>query len=699
MGTSSANPDKLTTYSTNALEMDANLRTEANNVATAVNALPSNRHLPSSGDVHQALRDLVGDWHHLDEFVGDVARGFRQADSGDGVVTVSDADIARLGQVGFADRDEAIAAAEAAQRELDVLLRQNVDELDRGRLEALFADIQRGQYDPAFTVTFSEAIGVEGYVDTMALIRNTYTSTDGVYHVTQQGLGYAALLGTTLNTALDTVYQDDEDYDDPDNAALDGPDRLDYGFIEDLTTNYSGEDYVGMGPNPEEEIAVRRQGGNPVDFERDLSVLISYTNPPDWVAVDIANHRLSPMLEMHQTDYFPGNSGPEAQIWGDRSGVITNYATMLSRNSDASTTWLASSGYNADGETVAHDNLRLVLERTTGTDIDGGAALAQVVENGLTNDSIQEPVPGGYPGSMGPMREELMDRAITYIGDMDEIRNEHMHDALATGVDRNFNVIDERINQDWQDGQGMNDRILDTHDFLREVMADETAMETVTNRLDEHMRDELVGLPDNEADRQRTLEENGRLLGVFTQAEANAILEAGEGEHAERLRNAGLVDSVAGLVPYVGNANSAADILFDSSAGDLLFPGDPDIDAAQARMVEIYNESRLSTWSYIAMESIDSGAVPPNEALNQAGVAPGSDGDFLTGNPGDTNRTVMDINDMSEAQREAFANYMTANDPDNGTFAYGTDARQDRNNLSAGLNDTALSDLMNRSEG
>ena len=66
--------------------------------------------------------------------------------------------------------------------------------------------------------------------------------------------------------------------------------------------------------------------------------------------------------------------------------------------------------------------------------------------------------------------------------------------------------------------------------------------------LDTYIHDEMLDLSSDPAERQRALEENGRLLGVFTQAEANAILEAGEGEQAERLRNAGLVDSVVGLV-------------------------------------------------------------------------------------------------------------------------------------------------------
>lgn len=700
-GTSSANPEKVGTYSTDGLAMVETLRSKANEVAEALGALrgSGSRHVPSLGDADTTLNDLVGDWRHLDEFAGDVASGFRQADGGPGgVVTMSDADIARVGQVGFADRDEAITAAQDAQRRLDELLRQPPDEVDRAELDALMADIARGQYDPAFAVTFSEAVGVDGYVDAMTLIQNAYATTEGEYRVTDQGMAYAAMLGMTLTTALDTVSQDPEDYRDPSNADLPPDQMLDYGFIEDLASGYDGAEtsYNNNAPpeNPDDRVFVRFTDA--WELNRNLSVLISFTDPPDWVAVDIANGRLSPQLDEYLMDT---GSGPNALVWGDRSGSITNYATMLSRNSDASTQWLYQ-----DVQGLEHDNLELVLNRSTGYDMDDGAALAQIVENGLTNDNVHESVPGA-PSYVegGLMREELMDRAIDTIGGLDEIRNDHMYGALAAGVDENMDVIDERINGDWDDGGGMDEdglseRVLNTHDFLREVMGNEDAMRQVSTTLDEYVRDEMLGLSADPAERQRTLEESGRLLGVFTQAEANAILEAGEGEQAERLRRAGMLDSAIGLLPYAGKGNSYADLLFDRSAGDIFFPGQGPIDDAQQQRVDIFNEARLNTWTYIAIEGIDSGAYPPNEVLAAAGATPGGEGDFLTGAPGDPHRTVKPIDDMTDAQQQALATWLFPDEAEDGPFVYGSEARSDRNDLSAGLSDTALSDLMDRTE-
>jgi hypothetical protein len=698
MGTSSADPSKLGSYSTDGLALIETLRAKSNAVSEALGGL-SGPHVPAVGDVHTALTDLVGDWAHLDEFVGDVGRGFRQADSGGGVVTVSDADILRLGRVGFADRDEAIAAAQAAQRRLDELLRQPPDEIDRAELDALLADIGRGQHDPAFAVTFSNAIGVDGYVDTMTLIQNVYVTTEGEHRVTDQGMAYAAMLGATLTTALRTV-----DYNNPANANLAPGDRLSYDFVEDLTSGFQGSEHSynnNVPPeNPDDRVFVRFTDA--WELNRNLSVLMSFTDPPTWVAVDIANNRLSPQLNDHLMDT---GTGPNALVWGDRSGSVTNYATMLSRNSDASTQWLYQ---NVDG--LDDGNIELVLNRHTGHDMDDGRALAQVVENGLTNNNEHESIPGAPSYVQGaPMREALMERAIDTIGGIDEIRNDHVYGALAEGVTHNMNVLDERINGNWDDGggldeNGLSDDIKNTHDFLREVMGNEDAMRQVSTTLDNYIRDEMLGLPTDPAERQRTLEESGRLLGVFTQAEANAILEAGEGEQAERLRRAGMVDSVIGLVPGYGPVpapgyiNSVSDILFDKSAGDILYPGQGPIDDAQQQRADIFDEARLNTWTYIAIEGIDSGAYDPNQVLAAAGTTPGGEGDFLTGAPGDPHRTVKPIDDMTDAQRQALANWLFPDEADGGPFDYGTQGRRDRNDLSAGLTDTALSELMDRTE-
>jgi hypothetical protein len=567
MGTSSANPAKLTTYSADGLALLGTLRAKSNAVNDALGAL-SGPHVPAFGDVHTTFTDLVGDWLHLDEFVGHVATGFRQADGGSGVVTVSDADILRLGHVGFADRDEAIAAAQDAQRRLDELLHQRPENIDRAELDRLLADIGRGQYDTAFAVAFSEAIGVEGYVDTMALIRNVYTTTDGGWHVTDQGMAYAAMLGTTLTTALHTV-----DYGATPNLAP--GDRLSYDFVEDLTSGYRGEDYAGREHNddPNNMIWVR-QGSNGVSLDRDLSVLLSYTAPPTWVAVDIANHRLSPLLEQYASDTPIAGSygGSDVLIWGNRSGLVTNYATMLSRNSDASTQWLYQTAQGA-GE----GNLELVLGRAGAANIDDGSALARVVENGLTNGNVHESIPGA-PSYVegGLMRETLMNRAIDYIGGHDEIVNGHLNGAFAAGVDANMNVIDERINAPFQYDQGRApDGVIEayrnTHDFLRETMGNPDAALRIHQSVYEYGFDQMHSLPTDPGQRAAELNQLGRIQALTTEAETNAgvggvindmLNKSPFGPTPGSLTNFGL-----GFVPGVGSVNEVAQAM-RISAGD-----------------------------------------------------------------------------------------------------------------------------------
>jgi hypothetical protein len=153
-----------------------------------------------------------------------------------------------------------------------------------------------------------------------------------------------------------------------------------------------------------------------------------------------------------------------------------------------------------------------------------------------------------------------------------------------------------------------------------------------------------------------------------------------------------------GPVPAPGYVNSVSDILFDKSMGDILYPGQGPVDDAQQQRADIFNEARLNAWTYIAIEGIDSGAYDPNQVLAAAGATPGGDGDFLTGAPGDPHRTVKPIADMNDAQKQALANWLFPDQPQDGPFGYGTPARDDGNDLSAGLNATALSELMDRTE-
>jgi hypothetical protein len=675
MPTSSADPAKLNQYSTDGLALIAALRPKATTLNEAITSLSSsgNRHVPAVGDVHTQFTDLVDDWFHLDEFCGDVANGFLSADHGPSsrVLTFDDSTIAQFGQVGSAARDEAILAAQEANRRLQELLRQRPEDIDQGELDQLFADIGRGQYDPAFAVTFSEAAGVHGYVDAMSLIRERYTTTEPYWQVNQQGLAYAAMLGTTLTTALDTVVQDEDDYRDPNNANLSPGDRLDYGFIEDLTQGYQGEDWTSGGPhavNPDDLVYVR-EGSTPFDLEMNLSVLISYTDPPTWVAVDIANNRLSPRLEDYGADYGGGSS---VYIWGEeRSGIITNYADMLSRNSDASTQWLY---YDTNG--LEHDNVELALERVTDSDADGGRALAQIVENGLTNTTLNEPIPGA-PDYVrgGPMREALMERVIDVTAAQGEINNDHMNEAFSAGVDANMNVIDERINAPFRYDEGQRpDGVIgeyqNVHDFLRETVRDPEAGMEVRQSVYEYGLEQIDDLPADPEEREARLRQLGRIQGVATEAEENAgmgpVIDEMLQNNEFGPKPGGPINYGLGFIPVVGTVNDVAGAMGISVGdgvnwlGEELLGQDYDNlsrEEQEARVARAEDKLNRSIW---LSTSLYDDTTPQGEELRQS-----AQGQSFV-NPDGSLKT-----NMTEAEQQDFREWAVAN--------VGNDVRQGPN--------------------
>jgi hypothetical protein len=239
MGTSSADPHKLDEYATEGVELVSALRTKVNDVTDALDALSasSSEHLPQYPGLDEMLTDLVDDWAHQDEFVGDVAHGFFEADDGrhevGEVIQVADSTLLAEGEIGYADRDVAIAEAEEMAEELDRLQEEgaSAEEMDQ-----FVAMAERGQYDPAFAVMFSEQAGVDGYADATALIRDTYADEG-------RDLGDAipqvAVLSTVLTTALDTLPRGENDeYRDSSNADLPAGARLDSDFVYDLTRGY-----------------------------------------------------------------------------------------------------------------------------------------------------------------------------------------------------------------------------------------------------------------------------------------------------------------------------------------------------------------------------------------------------------------------------------------------------------------------------
>lgn len=571
-GTSQANPTKLALYAEDGMAMVTTLEGKVTVVSDAADALArSGTSVSGIADLVAGLEELCADWYHLDEFAGDVAAGFLaylEARSGIGpqlpglVVTLTDSRLARLGQVGYADRDRAIADANAAAAELQVLRdRLGARGIDPDEVGDLMDRIARGQYDPAFAVTFSEAVGVDGYVEAMAAIRSAYQGD-----VPDAGIDAVEVLAVTLTTALDTRPGIRASHrHDPSNADLATDQRLGDDVVDDL-------------------VNMELPWEGPFEFggsEQDLSLLMSFTVPPTSVAVAVANARLTPNLE----STLPWDMTAHGQQWGDRGDVVANYGRMLAANPDASALWLYSS---PGGDT---NNLELVLERPGDADADAGRALAQVVENGLTHPTYDV------------IRGNLMETGIETIGDQGEIRNPHLNQALAEGVAHNMDVVDHVINDNWLDPEELDDldapvpaSTANAHVFLREVMEDPASAVTVAGATERYMLGQLADLPDRGLDLDRdgvdtrldALNNIGTLHGVLVAAAGNVDLGAIEDHIASQEARGDGLNFAIGLLPTEATAlNDLLDIA-GHSAGELAFPTDiSDLGESQLRTLAL----------------------------------------------------------------------------------------------------------------
>jgi hypothetical protein len=571
MATSSANPDKLQRYADDGVTLDATLKAKADALSGALASLrPSvsggdNWFVPHLGDIDASLEDLAGDWYHLDEFVGDVAKGFRLAGAdtdGDGVYDAPDVLIAQRGQVGFADRDVAVRTAQEMARELERLRGLDRDPTPE-EIRALGAMAGRGQYDPAFAVTFSEAVGAEGYVKAMTLIRKAY----GNDPVGPEGMAVAQILGTTLTTALDTLPGvPPGDRHDLSNQSLPDDQRLGAEFVRDLTGGYQ---LAG------DETGVYHHGET-----SDLSVLLRFTEPPTAVAIDIANSRLTPLLGKSFFDQPYEISDPTSDPWGEYDDPVVNYATMLGRDEDAAALYL--DGTTEGGEDV----VGLVLQRNSGADLDGGRAIADLVRAGVTHDVLGA---------------SILDSSIDAVGDDEhgtqELRNPHLADALAAGVAENMDVIERRATLD-RDGNQFDARspeTLEAHDFLREVMRDETAAQTVRAAAAGYVQDRYAELPpgfttQNEGDpRYDGLVDIGRVLGMTETAHENAVVGAAEDKYAAQQDVAGRINTSLGLLgaPGVVYSGYTLTVPLDYTLGAVLVQADSGpVDAATQQAID-----------------------------------------------------------------------------------------------------------------
>jgi hypothetical protein len=358
-GVSSADPGKLLDYSTRGLCLSQDLVTAAGSVSDALDLLAGAADpdglVPSADDVAERLTDLADGWVHLDEYVGDVGRGFAllldpswdgdRTTLDDRVVTGFDMWVTTLGRVGYADRDDAVRAARdhvGSVRELLDADRPSSDDVDD-----LAGLVGRGRFDPAYAVAFVEALRPEGLTDLVGLIERGYHSpTKAEPREVGWGLTMLAPFSAILGTALDTVPDMSADRRvDADDARLRPQRRLSDGWVDEFLDR-------GLAGDASERFR--------------HSLLVAQAELPADLLVALADAAVTALIR--------GAEGPtrmlgddQLPVWGvEVATVEANVLRSLARNVVASGMWLARVG--ADGRTNA-EALATYDPRRPGTDL------------------------------------------------------------------------------------------------------------------------------------------------------------------------------------------------------------------------------------------------------------------------------------------------------------------------------------------
>lgn len=646
MATSSANPFKLGRYSSDGLALVATLKTPAETVASALDGLrgSGSPYLPAVGEPDATLTDLVGDWHHLDEFAGDVANAFFQANHRLGerpltpgqmdamVLSMGDESILSLGHVGYADRDAAIAAANQLTQDIRAALEDGIgdDELDR-----LADRATRGQFDPAFAVTFVEGMGVDGMVRIPALIEAAWP--DGEYGDNpgwgQERLAPFAML---LTTAMDTRAATPEiDHHDPDNQDLADGDRLGEDWVDEFTNFWQADEFDQ--PN-----------------NLHYSLLVEHAALPTDVLVDVANRQLDYLLAHDATPISYMNGIP----WGHEDSMAEiNILDALGANRDASLEWLTMK--NPGDGTIYYpgrtaSNMEMLLRYHPNTvDPTLGQALATVVDNGLQH--------WDRSGSA-----ELFDIAVDTVGDQDAVHFDALLPTLGEGarehMDRLVDRTDERLG-----GQDALQGLHDAHDFLKVLMDDDAAANSIYQGGLEYVRDSLDADRDGGGFTGRSIKIGG-LMGLITEADENARVAATEARIAARqsfLDGVGLVKDIVGLVPVAGQTASSAisigSFALDQAIDNFGMSGLEGAVDQQYRDMEGVRagiraelSSAMAAYEYGVRGTWTSAEVieATNEELGYE--ADGMDTDFFADGTTGDRRPIKPFAEMSDDEREAY---------------------------------------------
>ena len=645
MTTSSANPFKLSSYSSDGLALVATLKTRSTAATEALDVLRASAspHLPALGEADATLADLVGDWQHLDEFAGDVASGFFRSNEGlmergprpgqeeSLVMTLSDDRLGRLGQVGYADRDVAVAEANRLADDL----RRGLDggKLSPEEMADLSERAERGQYDPAFAVTLVENLGVEDTVRIPALVE---ASWPGGQYADNPGWGQPILLpfATVLGTAMDTrAGTRTIDRHDLDNEDLADDDRLSDAWVDEFSSFWQPDDFQ-----------------QPNNFH--YSLLVRHADLPTDVLVAVADRQLDYTLAHDALPRSYMNGIP----WGyEESTAEINILGALGDNKDASLQWLdqkspgdGSIGY--PGRTAT--NMEMLLGYRPNTmDPVLGEALATVVDNGLQHWDDRS--------------DALFDVAVDTVADQDEVHFGELLPVLGEGARTHIDQLAARTQEAVPGTTGQPDEdalapLHDAHDFLKVLMTDDAAANSVYRGSLEHARDlVLADTGDGFGGESRAI---GGLMGLVTEADENAAVEITEQRIATResfVKGTSLLRDVVGLTPAGVPLRAAAAGLHRLSEFGMLGADGLDVDADYADMENVRTGIRAQlTATTAAYEYGVRGTWTSDEVIATASSAlsapAGTDTDFFVDGTTGDNRPIKPFGEMSSDEQRAY---------------------------------------------
>jgi hypothetical protein len=657
MATSSANPFKLGRYSSDGLALVATLKAQADTVAGALAGLrgSGSPYLPALGEPDATLTDLVGDWHHLDEFAGDVANAFFQANRNLGerplsqqqldamVLSMGDESILRLGHVGYADRDTAIAAATQLTHDIRAAMD---DGISTDELDGLADRATRGQFDPAFAVTFVEGMGVDGMIRIPALIEAAWP---GGQYGDNPGWGQDRLLpfATILTTAMDTRTATPQiDRHDPDNQDLADGDRLGEDWVREFTDFWQPDEF-----------------DQPNNLHH--SLLVRSAALPSDVLVGVANRQLDYLLAHDATPTGYMNSIP----WGIEASVAEiNILDALGANDDASLDWL---GMKNPGDGTIYypgrtaTNMEMLLRYGPNTIDPGlGDALATVVDNGLQHwDSDRS--------------DALFEIVVDTVADREGVHFDQLLPTLGEGARTHIDQLADRTHEVMPSTVGDVDQnaqqgLYNAHDFLKVLMADDDAANSVYRGGLEFVQAALRSdTGDGFGGESRQI---GGLMGLVTEADENARVDATEARIAARqsfLDGVGLVKDVVGLVPVAGQtASSAIDIgsfALDQAIDNFGMSGlEGAVDQDYANMANVRDGIRAElTSATAAYEYGVRGTWTSSEVIEATNAAMGSaasgmDTDFFADGTTGDRRPIKPYAEMSADEQRAYNEWLNS---------------------------------------